>query len=44
MTTFSQLLQLQIRMNMLEDKLNVLERSLDLIKIGGTFILLDCVL
>jgi hypothetical protein len=27
-------------MNMLEDKLNVLERSLNLIKIGGTFILL----
>jgi hypothetical protein len=39
-TTFGQLLQLQIRMNLLEDKLNVLERSLNLIKIGGTFILL----
>jgi hypothetical protein len=37
---FSQFLQLPIRMNMLEDKLNVLERSLNLIKIGGTFILL----
>ena len=40
MTTFGPLLQLQIRMNMLEDKLNLLERSLNLIKIGGTFILL----
>ena len=39
-TPFVQLLQLQIRMNMLEDKLNGLERSLNLIKLGGTFILL----